>query len=93
LNHGNALIFQRNFFRIRRSTVSPIRQKFALLISKENFADSESAWFQRLSASIDRFLKICDESAAVGLGRKKTVSDDEWPIWRPPGQGRQMPLC
>jgi hypothetical protein len=54
LNHDNALNYQRKFFRARRRTVSPIRQKFALLNSKENFADSESAGLQQLSASIGR---------------------------------------
>src|SRR5712671_1038045 len=33
-----------------------VRQKFALLSLKGNFADSESTRFQRLSASIGRFL-------------------------------------
>jgi hypothetical protein len=36
-------------------TVSPVRQKFALLISKGNFVDSESTRFQQLSTLIGRF--------------------------------------
>jgi hypothetical protein len=39
-----------------RIRCSLIRQNFALLNSKWNFADSESSRFQRLSASIGRFL-------------------------------------
>jgi hypothetical protein len=37
------------------ATVSPIRRIFALLISNGNFADSESARFQRPLASIGRY--------------------------------------
>ena len=45
-----------NSFCTRQRTVSPTRQKFALLISKGNFSDLQFARFQRLSASIGRFL-------------------------------------
>jgi hypothetical protein len=55
LSDDNALIFQRKFFCARGRTVSLIRQKFALLISKGKFCGSESSRFQRLSASIGRF--------------------------------------
>jgi nicotinate-nucleotide pyrophosphorylase len=39
--------------------VSPIRQKCALLISKENFVDLDFARFQRLSPAIGRFFSAC----------------------------------
>ena len=55
LDRGYALIYRRKFFGTRRRTVSPIRQKFALLNSKDNFADSEFLALQRLSRSIGRF--------------------------------------
>jgi hypothetical protein len=55
LIHGNALIQRRKFLCARRRTVSAIRQQFALLISKENFVESDSARFQELSTSIGRF--------------------------------------
>jgi hypothetical protein len=41
--HSNTLIKLVKSSRDRQCTVSHIRQKFALLISKKNFADSESA--------------------------------------------------
>ena len=50
-----ALIYQRNFFAARQRTVSPIRQKFALLIPNTSFGDPRFARFQRLSVSIGRF--------------------------------------
>ena len=56
LSDRNALNSKRKiFFCTRRRTVSPIRHKFPLLNSKEIFADSESARFRRLSASIGQF--------------------------------------
>lgn len=55
LSDHNALNSEGNFFYMRRSTVFPVRQKFALFNSNGNFADSESARFQQLSASIGRF--------------------------------------
>jgi hypothetical protein len=45
LSDVSALIFRRNFSGVRESTVSPIRQNFALLISKGNFGDSRFARF------------------------------------------------
>jgi hypothetical protein len=58
LGHGNALIFQRKFFRARPNTVRLIRQKFAILNSKENFGGLRFARFQRLSVSSRRFFEI-----------------------------------
>jgi hypothetical protein len=55
LIHGNALIQRRKFLCARRRTVSAIRQQFALLISRENFVESDSARFPELSTSIGRF--------------------------------------
>ena len=45
LRHGNELIPRHNFFRTRRKTVSPARQKLALLKAKENFGDLEFVRF------------------------------------------------
>jgi hypothetical protein len=42
----------------RRRTVSPIRQKIALLISNTNFDDPRFDRFQQLSASIARFFLL-----------------------------------
>jgi hypothetical protein len=56
---------------VQGSTVSPIRQKFALLISNGNFADSKSARFQRLSASIDRFFQVVGRDSVVGSAAKR----------------------
>jgi hypothetical protein len=39
LVHDSVLIYQRKFFYTRRRTVSPTRQKFALLNPKKNFDD------------------------------------------------------
>jgi hypothetical protein len=58
LSHGNALIFQRKFFLRTAKTHFPIRQKFALLNSKENFSDSEIPRFQLLSTRIGRFFPL-----------------------------------
>jgi hypothetical protein len=55
LSDGNALIWRGKFLCARRRTVSAIRHKSALLISKENFVESDSARFQELSTSIGRF--------------------------------------
>src|SRR5579872_446130 len=55
LSDDNALIYRRNIFRAWRRTVPSIRQKFALLNSKENFDDPRFARFRGLSASIGRF--------------------------------------
>jgi hypothetical protein len=46
----------KQFFRRTIQPRLPIRQKFGLLISKENFGDPRFARFQHLSASIGRFL-------------------------------------
>jgi hypothetical protein len=70
LDQGNALIFQREFFRARSRTDSLIRQKFALLISKEDFHDFRVCRFQQLSASIGRFSRFSDKHAVTGLARK-----------------------
>jgi hypothetical protein len=58
LVHRNTLNFRHKSFCAWRKTVSPIRQKFALLNSKEKFSESKSARFQRLSTSIGRFPRI-----------------------------------
>jgi hypothetical protein len=65
-----ALIYQRNFFAARQRTVSPIRQKFALLIPKTSFGDPRFARFQRLSASIGRFSHLAASQAAAALLNK-----------------------
>jgi hypothetical protein len=57
LGHGNALIFQRNFFLPMVKARSAIRQNSSLLISKGNLRDPDFAWFQPLSISIGRFLR------------------------------------
>ena len=63
---------------MRRRTVSPIRQKFALLNSKENFRDLESARFQRLSPTIGRFFE-----AQQVVGRNASVKKRPSPSIRP----------
>jgi len=62
---------------VSQRTVSAIRQKFALLISKVNFDDPRFARFQRLSASIGRFIEISLQSNVIRLAQKKTVSYGE----------------
>jgi hypothetical protein len=51
-------------------TDSTIRQKFAVLISKRNFLDSESARFQRLSISIGRFSESSAAAASSAWVKK-----------------------
>jgi hypothetical protein len=68
--HRNALIYKRNFFQPRQRTDSPIRQKFALLISNGNFGDLRFPWFQRLSASIGRFAGDLRQSARIAFIQK-----------------------
>ena len=53
---GTSWNFSANLFCTRQRTVSPIRQKFALLISKRNFDDQRIVRFQQLSTSIGRIL-------------------------------------
>jgi hypothetical protein len=55
LSHGNALIFQRNFFLLAVKARLASRQNFSLMISKKNSRDSDFARFQRLSTTIGRF--------------------------------------
>jgi hypothetical protein len=55
LSHGNALIFQRNFFLLTIKARLASRQNFSLMISKEISRDSDFARFQRLSTTIGRF--------------------------------------
>lgn len=59
------------------------RQKFALLDSKGNFADPESAW---VSATIDidwPIFAISDENGHVGLANKKLSA--RFPLTDPDG--------
>ena len=79
----NALNPKRKIFSSRRKTDSPIRQKFALLISNGNFCASKSAGSQLLSASIGRFSE-CVEHANRAVAGKKAVSAD--------ASGPQQPL-
>jgi hypothetical protein len=65
LSDDNALIFHGKFFYARERTVSPIRQKFALLISNTNFDDLRFSWLQRLSTSIGRFFRDARENDLV----------------------------
>ena len=58
LDHGNALISSANFFCAWPKTGSPIRQKFAVLISKGNFGDPKIPRFHPLSMPIGRFFEI-----------------------------------
>jgi hypothetical protein len=51
----NALIFQRNFFRLRVAIRTANRQKFLVLIFNRKSRDSDSTRFQRLSTTIGRF--------------------------------------
>jgi hypothetical protein len=53
-----------------RAVVLPVRQNFALLISKGSFGDSKSDRFQRLSASISR-ISIAAATNADPLGAGK----------------------
>jgi hypothetical protein len=48
----------------------PIRQKFGLLNSKANFADSQSTRFQGLSMTIGRFLRTSTTTCSSGPARK-----------------------
>jgi hypothetical protein len=77
--HRNALILRHKFFWVRPRTDYPIRQKFALLISRGNFGDSKSAQFQRLSASIGRFLKSVARAVSSASPRKDR--HDGHPDW------------
>jgi len=51
----NALIFQRNFFRLRVAIRTAHRQKFLVLIFNKKSRDSDSTRFQRLSTMIAQF--------------------------------------
>jgi hypothetical protein len=57
LSDHNALTWQNKFFPRPIKNRLPIRRKFALLNSREDFADRRFSRFRRLSASIGRFLK------------------------------------
>jgi hypothetical protein len=72
--HRNALICKHKFFDTRSSTVRPIRQKIALLNSKENFRDLESARFQRLSPTIGRFFEFVEKGGHSTAQQRKTVT-------------------
>ena len=56
-----------------RTRFFPNSSEFALFNPNENFVDSESAPFQRLSLSIGRFSGACTENASPGLTVKKTI--------------------
>jgi hypothetical protein len=74
LSDHNALISHRKFFRAGRRTVSPIRQKVALLIPNRNFDDLRFARFQRLSTSIGRFFRDARENDLVEFIEKDRQS-------------------
>jgi hypothetical protein len=57
---------EEEFFCARQSTVCPIRQKFALLISKEHFDGSKSARLRRLSALMARFCGTFGDQRIIG---------------------------
>ena len=77
LSYRNVLNFQRKFFRAWTKTDSPIRQKFALLISNTNFDDPQFARFQRLSLSIGRFFS---SSSAGGVNSLPKKDRQRWRI-------------
>jgi hypothetical protein len=53
LDHGNALIYQRNFFCLRSKPRPRIRQIVSLLISKGNLRDSDFARLRPTTIAID----------------------------------------
>jgi hypothetical protein len=63
LIYRNTLRFKSKFLKCILKRRAPDRQKVALLISKGDFGDSRSARFQRLSASIGRFLASSERQA------------------------------
>src|SRR6266705_3452652 len=77
------------FSRASQRTVSQIRQKFALLKSKGNFADSETARFQLLSTTIGRFfsdrrrLINCNDSEKDRHGISTTEARGDYTVWPP----------
>lgn len=58
LNHGNAVISQRNFFLMTVETRPTSRQNFSLLISKPKSRDSDFARLRRLSTTIGQFFAL-----------------------------------
>jgi hypothetical protein len=78
-SQANMVNLQGKFFYARQRTDSAIRQKSALLDSKENFADSESARFRRLSASIGRIFfsrPPTDRDQQASIKTVSTCADD-----------------
>jgi hypothetical protein len=73
-DHGNALIFQRNFFLLTVKARLASRQNFSLMISKENSRDSDFARFQRLSTTIGRFSSKPQANTISPRPPKKTVT-------------------
>ncbi|MGH7156462.1 MAG: hypothetical protein ACREF3_21280, partial [Acetobacteraceae bacterium] len=55
---------------------SPIRQKFALLISNENFHDFRICLFRQLSASIGRFSEYMEHAERAVAGKKDRHCSD-----------------
>jgi hypothetical protein len=74
LSDDNTLIYRKNILRARRRTVPSIRQKFALLNSKENFDDPRFARFRGLSASIGPFFGAHGKKADHRFDSGKTVN-------------------
>jgi hypothetical protein len=61
LRDDNTLIYRCDFSAMRQRTDLPIRQEFVLLNLQGDFAESEFARFQGLSASIGRFSRALQE--------------------------------
>src|SRR5581483_3480500 len=70
LSHGNALIFQRNFFLLTVKARLASRQNFSLMISKENSRDSVFARFRGLSTTIGRCSTSSTTQPTSGEHRK-----------------------
>jgi hypothetical protein len=75
LRDDNVLIWQRKFFRRRRRTVSPIRQKFVLLISKEILTIRDLLGFSGYRYQLVDFQNSPQERRHQ-LAQEKTVSGD-----------------
>lgn len=98
LSHGNVLIYRCKFFCERQRTVSPIRQKIALLNFKENF---RRFGVPLVSATIGvnrSIFAIPRKNRVIGLAEKVSLRDNNrkrhpsileiGPTWSP----RAMPL-
>ena len=69
--HSNMRFSSANSFCARRRTVSAIRQKNVLLISKTNFDNPRFARFQRLSTAFGRFLTAYPSEIAFAQAQKR----------------------